>query len=45
MSAADMRDYIAHSVAHRHLSERVPEFEGLRRVTASMAVFVASNAA
>ena len=44
MTAADMRHYIANSVAHGHLAERVPEFEGTRTVTASTAVFVASNA-
>ena len=44
MSADDMRDYIANSVAHRHLADRVPAFEGTRAVTASMAVFVASRA-
>jgi len=43
MSAADMRHYIEHSVAHRHLAERVPDFAGTRTVTASMAVFVATR--
>jgi ubiquinone/menaquinone biosynthesis C-methylase UbiE len=43
MSAADMRHYIANSVRHRHLAERVPDFEGTRAVTASTAVFVASK--
>jgi SAM-dependent methyltransferase len=42
LSADDMRHYIAHSVAHRHLAARVPDFEGTRIVTASAAVFVAS---
>jgi SAM-dependent methyltransferase len=43
MSADDMRGYIANSVAHRHLASRVPDFEGTRTITASTAVFVASN--
>jgi SAM-dependent methyltransferase len=43
MSADDMRHYIANSVQHRHLAERVPEFEGTRAITASTAVFVASR--
>lgn len=43
MSADDMRRYIANSVQHRHLAERVPEFEGTRAITASTAVFVASR--
>jgi len=43
LTAEDMRDYIAHSVAHKHLSERVPDFEGTRVVTASRAVFVATT--
>jgi SAM-dependent methyltransferase len=42
LSADDMRHYIAHSVAHRHLADRVPDFDGMRTVTASTAVFVAS---
>jgi SAM-dependent methyltransferase len=42
LSADDMRHYIAHSVAHRHLAGRVPDFDGTRTVTASTAVFVAS---
>jgi SAM-dependent methyltransferase len=45
MSADDMRHYIANSVADRHLAERVPDFEGTRAITASTAVFVASNRA
>ena len=45
MTAADMRHYIGNSVAHRDLAERVPDFEGTRTVTASTAVFVASNGA
>jgi SAM-dependent methyltransferase len=43
LTAEDMRDYIAHSVAHKHLSERVPAFEGTCVVTASSAVFVATT--
>jgi len=43
MSADDMRTYIENSVAHRHLADRVPDFEGTRTVTASTAVFVASR--
>jgi SAM-dependent methyltransferase len=45
MTADDMRHYIAHSVAHRQLAERVPDFAGARTITASTAVFVASRAA
>jgi SAM-dependent methyltransferase len=41
MTAAAMRHYIAHSVAHKHLADRVPDFDGARSVTASSAVFVA----
>ena len=44
MSAEDMRSYIANSVAHRHLADRVPDFDGTRAVTASTAVFVARRA-
>lgn len=43
MTAADMRRYVAHSVAHKHLAERVPDFPGTRAVTASTAVFVAKT--
>ena len=43
LTADDMRHYIANSVAHRHLAGRVPDFDGTRTVTASTAVFVASN--
>ena len=43
LSADDMRHYIAHSVAHRHLADRVPDFDATRRVTASTAVFVATQ--
>lgn len=44
MSADDMRRYIANSVAHRHLADRVPDFDGTRTVTASTAVFAATRA-
>lgn len=37
MSADDMRNYIANSVAHRHLASRVPDFDGTRTITASTA--------
>ncbi len=43
MSADDMRTYIENSVAHRHLADRVPDFEETRTLTASTAVFVASR--
>ena len=42
LSAEDMRYYVAHSVAHKHAADRIPDFEGTRTVTASTAVFVAS---
>jgi SAM-dependent methyltransferase len=45
LTADEMRHYVANSVAHRHLAERVPRFEGTRSVTASTAVFVATNPA
>jgi hypothetical protein len=45
MTADDMRHYVGNSVAHRHLADRVPDFDGTRKVTASTAVFVASHAA
>jgi SAM-dependent methyltransferase len=44
MSADDMRGYIANSVAHSHLADRVPDFEGTRTITASTAVLVATRA-
>jgi hypothetical protein len=43
MTADDMRRYIAHSVAHEYLVDRVPDFEGTRTVTAATCVFVARN--
>jgi hypothetical protein len=45
MTAAEMRHSIENSVSHRHLVDRVPDFEGTRTVTASTAVFVASHGA
>lgn len=42
-TASEIRSYVANSVAHRDLAERIPDFEGTRRVTASTAVFVASR--
>jgi hypothetical protein len=41
MSADDMRHYIAHSIAHKHLADRVPSFTGAAAVTASSCVLVA----
>lgn len=43
LTASDMRDYIAHSVRHKHLAERVPDFPATRTVTTSSSVFVASK--
>jgi hypothetical protein len=43
-SAAAVRAYIAASVAHKHLAQRVPEFEGPLRATCANAVFVAETA-
>jgi SAM-dependent methyltransferase len=43
MTADDMRHYIAHSVAHKHLADRVPSFAGSATVTASSCVFVAAR--
>jgi SAM-dependent methyltransferase len=45
LTADEMRHYVASSVAHRELADRVPQFGGTMPVTASTAVFVASNAA
>ncbi len=42
LTASDIREYIAHSVRHKHLAERVPDFAGTRTVTTSSSVFVAS---
>jgi ubiquinone/menaquinone biosynthesis C-methylase UbiE len=38
----EMVDYLSHSIAHKHLAARVPAFDGVRDVTASSAVFVAT---
>ncbi|HZS25006.1 MAG TPA: class I SAM-dependent methyltransferase [Gaiellaceae bacterium] len=43
LTADEMRYYVAHSVRHRQLADRVPQFEGTRTVTASTAVFVANT--
>jgi SAM-dependent methyltransferase len=45
LTAEDMRDYVEHSVAHKHVAGAVPDFAGTRRVTTSSAVFVATRAA
>jgi SAM-dependent methyltransferase len=45
LTARDMRDYVAHSVAHKHSADAVPEFAGTRKVTTSSAVFVATRPA
>ena len=42
-TADEIRTYVANSVAHRHLADRVPAFEGTRPITASTAVFIASK--
>lgn len=42
LSFEEMRNYVAHSVAHRHLADRIASFEGSRTVTTSSAVFVAT---
>jgi SAM-dependent methyltransferase len=43
MTAAQMRDYVAHSVAHKDDAAAVPDFPGTRMVSTSSAVFVASR--
>jgi hypothetical protein len=43
LTSQEMKDYVAHSVAHKHLARRIPDFEGARTVTTSSAVFVATN--
>lgn len=45
LTADEMREYVACSVAHSHLAARVPEFEGTRTVRTSSAVFVARKGA
>ena len=42
LTSREMKEYVAHSVAHKHLAERVPDFPGARIVTTSSAVFVAT---
>jgi SAM-dependent methyltransferase len=42
VTADEMRDYVAHSVAHNHLSANVPDFPGTMTLTASSAVFAAT---
>lgn len=44
MSASDARDYVAASVAHKHLAGNVPDFAGTMRVHTSGSVFVATRA-
>jgi SAM-dependent methyltransferase len=44
MKAEDLRDYVAASVAHKHLVDRVPEFDGTMRIGTSGAIFVAEKA-
>ena len=44
-TAEEIRNYVANSVAHRDLADRVRAFAGTMPITASTAVFVASNAA
>lgn len=41
VTADEMREYIAHSVRHKHLAERLSIFRGTRTVTTSSCVFVA----
>ena len=43
LSADDMRRYIEHSIAHKHLAARVPAFDGVQAVTAASCVFVATR--
>jgi 2-polyprenyl-3-methyl-5-hydroxy-6-metoxy-1,4-benzoquinol methylase len=44
-SADAVRGYIASSVAHKHLADRVPDFDGPLEATRVSAVFVAETAA
>lgn len=44
-TADEIRNYVANSVAHRDLADLVPAFDGTIPITASTAIFVASNAA
>jgi SAM-dependent methyltransferase len=43
LTAQEMRDYVANSVAHKHAVGAVPHFAGTRRVSTSSAVFVAAR--
>ena len=44
MTAQQMRDYVANSVAHKDAAGGVPDFTGTRAVSTSSAVFVATRA-
>jgi SAM-dependent methyltransferase len=44
MTAQQMRDYVANSVAHKDTAGGVPDFFGTRKVSTSSAVFVATRA-
>jgi SAM-dependent methyltransferase len=43
LTAPEVREYVAHSVRHRHLAECVPDFPGTLEVTAASSVFVAEK--
>ena len=43
LTADEMRKYVTHSFAHKHLAARIPEFEGALAVTASSTIFVATT--
>ncbi len=43
LTADEMRRYIEHSIAHKHLAGRVPAFDGAQAVTAASCVFVATR--
>jgi SAM-dependent methyltransferase len=44
MTAQQMRDYVANSVAHKAATATVPDFDGTRKISTSSAVFVATRA-
>jgi SAM-dependent methyltransferase len=44
LTAEDMRNYVANSVAHKDAAGLVPDFAGTRTVSTSTAVFVATRA-
>jgi SAM-dependent methyltransferase len=44
MTAQQMRDYVANSVAHKDAASTMPDFTGTRNVSTSSAVFVATRA-